>query len=335
MTNQKFPMQSRGTNSAADPSQPPDAKWIDPQGNELEDTLSLYMKEVGRMPLLSGEQEVALAKRIERGREARELLAKSRVGTRKRVELRALVEDGWAAREHLLTANSRLVISVAKKYMGRGVPFADLIQEGNIGLIRATKKFEYKRGLKFSTYATWWIRQAVTRAVADQGRTIRLPVHMGDQINRLLRASHKLTQEFGRQPTNHELSEHLQLPLDKIEQMKKVAQLPLSLEMPTNEEEDSVLGDFLEDAGAEAPPEVVDESLMQQRLREALNSLPPRERVALELRYGLADGVTYTLEEVGRKLGVTRERARQIESQALGRLRDPRVRNELVDYFNE
>jgi RNA polymerase primary sigma factor len=324
---------SRDTNGGSDASQPFEKGRIDSQQSDLEDTLSLYMKEVGRMPLLTGEQEVALAKRIERGKQARELLAKRAVKPSKRAELQAHVEDGWAAREHLLTANSRLVISVAKKYMGRGVPFADLIQEGNIGLIRATKKYEYRRGLKFSTYATWWIRQAVTRAIADQGRTIRLPVHMGDQINRLLRASHELTQKLSRQPTNRELSEHLDIPVAKVEKMKQVAQLPLSLETPTNEEEDSVLGDFLEDAEADSPPEAVDESLMRQRMREALNALPPRERVVLELRYGLADGVIYTLEEIGRKLGVTRERTRQIESQALSRLRDPHVRDELVDYL--
>ena len=250
-------------------------------------------------------------------------------------DLKVLIEDGWAAREHLLTANSRLVISVAKKYRGRGVPFADLIQEGNIGLIRATKKFEYRRGLKFSTYATWWIRQAVTRAIADMGRTIRLPVHMGDQINRLLRASHSLTQELGRIPTNAELAEVLDVPLERIEDMKQVSQLPLSLETPTSEEEDSVLGDFLEDQEAEAPAEAASKALMYQGLREALGSLPPRESVVLQLRFGLVDGKAYTLEEVGQKLGVTRERARQIEAQGMRRFQNPDIREKLVDYVKE
>ncbi|MFQ5921411.1 MAG: RNA polymerase sigma factor RpoD/SigA [Anaerolineales bacterium] len=306
-----------------------------PIEREPDDTLGMYLKEVGSLPLLTAEQEVALAKRIERGIKAREELAKGGHGHKQVADLRALVEDGWAAREHLLTANSRLVISVAKKYLGRGVPFADLIQEGNIGLIRATKKFEYRRGLKFSTYATWWIRQAVTRAIADQGRTIRLPVHMGDQINRLLRATHSLTQELGRTPTDAELAEALDVPREKIEDMRQVAQLPLSLETPTSEEEGSVLGDFIEDEEAEAPAEAASEALMFQGLREALETLPPRENVVLQLRYGMVDGKAHTLEEIGLKLGVTRERARQIEAQAIRRLQDPEIRHKLADFVKE
>jgi len=306
-----------------------------PIEREPDDTLGMYLMEVGSLPLLTAEQEVTLAKRIERGIKAREQLARGIRGPKQVADLRALIEDGWAAREHLLTANSRLVISVAKKYMGRGVPFADLIQEGNIGLIRATKKFEYRRGLKFSTYATWWIRQAVTRAIADQGRTIRLPVHMGDQINRLLRATHSLTQELGRAPTNDELAQTLDLPRDRIEDMKQVAQLPLSLETPTSEEEDSVLGDFIEDEEAEAPAEAASEALMFKGLREALETLPPRESVVLQLRYGLVDGKVYTLEEVGQKLGVTRERARQIEAQGMRRFQNPEIRGKLVDFVKE
>ena len=295
----------------------------------------MYLKDVGSLPLLNAEQEVALAKRIERGIKSREQLARGGQGRKQVADLRAMIEDGWAAREHLLTANSRLVISVAKKYLGRGVPFGDLIQEGNIGLIRATKKFEYRRGLKFSTYATWWIRQAVTRAIADQGRTIRLPVHIGDQINRLLRATHGLTQELGRAPTDAELATALELSREKIEDMRRVAQLPLSLETPTNEEEDSVLGDFIEDEEAEAPAEAASEAMMHQGLRDALDSLPPRESVVLQLRYGLTDGKTYTLQEVGQKLGVTRERARQIEAQAMRRFRIPEIRQKLVDFVQE
>ncbi|MCX6072452.1 MAG: sigma-70 family RNA polymerase sigma factor, partial [Chloroflexi bacterium] len=229
---------------------------------DADDTVGLYLKEVGRVPLLTAEQEVSLAKRIERGKRAREAMAAGPTSMRRRMELRRTVEDGWAAREHLITANSRLVISVAKKYMGRGVPFLDLIQEGNIGLIRAAKKFDYRRGHKFSTYATWWIRQAVTRAIADQGRTIRVPVHMGDQINKLLRVSHQLTQRLGRDPSTEELAEALEVPPKKVENMIQVARRPLSLETPTDEEEDSVLGDFIQDEESPAPTEIVTYNLL-------------------------------------------------------------------------
>ena len=300
---------------------------------DADDTVGLYLKEVGRVPLLTAEEEVSLAKRIERGRRTRERLARGPILARDRSDLQRLVEDGWAAREHLITANSRLVISVAKKYMGRGVPFLDLIQEGNIGLIRAAKKFDYRRGHKFSTYATWWIRQAVTRAIADQGRTIRVPVHMGDQINKLLRVSHQLTQRFGREPTSEELAEALDVTPKKVEGMIQAARRPLSLETPTDEEEDSVLGDFIEDEESPAPAELVTQSLLREQLHEVLDDLPPREVRILQLRYGLLDGQSYTLEEVGRKMGVTRERVRQIEAQALSRLRQPSNQRKLWDYL--
>jgi RNA polymerase primary sigma factor len=302
---------------------------------DTDDTIGLYLKEVSRVPLLTAEEEVELAQRIERGRMAREELAKGNVNTRRRMELRRLIEDGWAAREHLITANSRLVISVAKKYMGRGVPFLDLIQEGNIGLIRATKKFDYRRGHKFSTYATWWIRQAVTRAIADQGRTIRVPVHMGDQINKLLRVQHQLTQRLGREPSVEELADALEVPPKKVENMIQVARRPLSLETPTDDEEDSVLGDFIEDDEAAPPDDTATYNLLREHLSEVLNGLPPREVRILQLRYGLLDGQAYTLEEVGRKMGVTRERVRQIEAQALSRLRHPSIRRKLRDYLGE
>lgn len=302
---------------------------------DTDDTIGLYLKEVSRVPLLTAEEEVNLAQRIERGRMAREELAKGRVSTQRRMELRKLIEDGWAAREHLITANSRLVISVAKKYMGRGVPFLDLIQEGNIGLIRATKKFDYRRGHKFSTYATWWIRQAVTRAIADQGRTIRVPVHMGDQINKLLRIQHQLTQRLGRDPDVEELAESLDVTPKKVENMIQVARRPLSLETPTDDEEDSVLGDFIEDEEAPPPDDTATYNLLKEHLTEVLNGLPPREVRILQLRYGLLDGQAYTLEEVGRKMGVTRERVRQIEAQALSRLRHPSIRRKLRDYLGE
>ena len=300
---------------------------------DTDDTIGLYLKEVGRVPLLTAVEEVELAQRIERGRLAREELARGNVTPRRRGELQMLIEDGWAAREHLITANSRLVISVAKKYMGRGVPFLDLIQEGNIGLIRAAKKFDYRRGHKFSTYATWWIRQAVTRAIADQGRTIRVPVHMGDQINKLLRVQHQLTQRLGRDPSVEELAVALEVTPQKVENMIQVARRPLSLETPTDDEEDSVLGDFIQDDEFPAPDDTATYNLLREHLESVLDGLPPREVRILQLRYGLLDGQAYTLEEVGRKMGVTRERVRQIEAQALSRLRHPAIRRKLREYL--
>ncbi len=300
---------------------------------DTDDTIGLYLKEVGRVPLLTAVEEVELAQRIERGRLAREELARGNVTPRRRQELQLLIEDGWAAREHLITANSRLVISVAKKYMGRGVPFLDLIQEGNIGLIRAAKKFDYRRGHKFSTYATWWIRQAVTRAIADQGRTIRVPVHMGDQINKLLRVQHQLTQRLGRDPSVDELAVALEVTPQKVENMIQVARRPLSLETPTDDEEDSVLGDFIQDDEFPAPDDTATYNLLREHLESVLDGLPPREVRILQLRYGLLDGQAYTLEEVGRKMGVTRERVRQIEAQALSRLRHPAIRRKLREYL--
>ena len=302
---------------------------------ETDDTIGLYLKEVSRVPLLTADEEVELAQRIEKGRISREELARVNVTPERRLELRKNIEDSWAARDHLITANSRLVISVAKKYMGRGVPFLDLIQEGNIGLIRATKKFDYRRGHKFSTYATWWIRQAVTRAIADQGRTIRVPVHMGDQINKLLRYQHQLTQKLGRDPSVEELAAELDVPIKKVENMIQVARRPLSLETPTDDEEDSVLGDFIEDDDAPAPADSATYNLLKEHLQIILNDLPPREVRILQLRYGLLDGQAYTLEEVGNKMGVTRERVRQIEAQALSRLRHPSVQKILRDYLRD
>ncbi|MBN1259925.1 MAG: sigma-70 family RNA polymerase sigma factor [Anaerolineae bacterium] len=299
---------------------------------EVDDTIGLYLKEIGKVALLTAEEEVSLAKRMEAGKKAKLRMNRARTDLR-RMELQDLVEDGVAAREHLIRANSRLVISVAKKYIGRGVPFLDLIQEGNIGLIRAANKFDYTRGHKFSTYATWWIRQAVTRAIADQSRTIRVPVHMGDQINKLLRISHQLTQRLGRNPTPEELAAELDIPVRKVEQMLDVARRPLSLEMPTDDEEDSTLGDFVEDTDSPAPPDEVSSAILRDLLFDILADLPPREVKILQMRYGLLDGQTYTLEEVGRKLGVTRERVRQIEAQALSRLRHPAHSRYLRDFL--
>ena len=301
----------------------------------IDDTIGLYIKEAGKVPLLTAEEEVMLAKRMEAGRIAQERLTQGGLDPEEWAELREIVLDGLAAREHLIRANSRLVISVAKKYIGRGVPFLDLIQEGNIGLIRAANKFNYRLGHKFSTYATWWIRQAVTRAIADQSRTIRVPVHMGDQINKLLRTAHRLTQELGRDPTSEELANALEIPTRKADEMLRVARRPLSLEMPTDDEGESELGDFIEDEDSLAPDEEVTSSMLRELLQHILQDLPPREVRILQLRYGLVDGETYTLEEVGKKLGVTRERVRQIEAQALSRLRHPTHSRKLRDFLKK
>jgi len=302
---------------------------------DSDDLLSLYLKEVGRIPLLTPEEEVELARRIERGRAAERRLAQEGLSPEERRRLEEIVADGRAAQEHLILANTRLVISVAKKYAGRGLPLSDLIQEGNIGLIRAVKKFDWRRGHKFSTYATWWIRQAVTRAIADQSRTIRVPVHMGDQINKLMRLQQQLAQELGREPTPEELAEAMGIPRARAEQLLQMARQPLSLETPTDDEEESVLGDFIEDRGTASPAEAVSQQMLREILHEALATLSPREARILQLRYGLADGRSYTLEEVGRKLGVTRERVRQIEAQALARLRHPTYARKLREFLRE
>ncbi|HRA66222.1 MAG: RNA polymerase sigma factor RpoD [Caldilinea sp.] len=300
---------------------------------EIDDSISLYLKEIGRVPLLTAEEEVDLAKRMERGRDSRKKLSEGMEDWEERERLLWYVRDGQAAQEHLIKANSRLVVSVAKKYVGRGVPFLDLIQEGNIGLIRAVKKFDYRRGYKFSTYATWWIRQAVTRAIADQGRTIRVPVHMYEQINRLTRTSRQLVQELGRDPTTEEIAEELGVSARKVEHIMRVSQRPLSLEMPVGEEEDSYLGDFIEDEDADAPGDAAGQQLLREVIDEIFQSLTPREVRILQLRFGLVDGYCYTLEEVGKKFGVTRERIRQIEAQALSRLRHPSRSRKLRDYL--
>ena len=300
---------------------------------EIDDSISLYLKEIGRVPLLTAAEEVDLAKRMEAGRDSRHRLNQEQVEWEEREQLLWLVRDGRSAQEHLIKANSRLVVSVAKKYVGRGVPFLDLIQEGNIGLIRAVKKFDYCRGYKFSTYATWWIRQAVTRAIADQGRTIRVPVHMYEQINRLTRTSRQLVQELGRDPTTEEIAEELGVTPRKVEHIMRVSQRPLSLEMPVGEEEDSYLGDFIEDEDADSPQDSAGRQILREVIDEIFQSLTPREVRILQLRFGLVDGYNYTLEEVGRKFGVTRERIRQIEAQALSRLRHPSRSRRLRDYL--
>ena len=311
------------------------ASDIDLSAIDIDDSISLYLKEIGRIPLLTAEQEVSLAKRMEAGRDTKKRLSNNRnLGHQERVELSAIVRDGKSAQEHLIKANSRLVVSVAKKYVGRGVPFLDLIQEGNIGLIRAVNKFDYRRGYKFSTYATWWIRQAVTRAIADQGRTIRVPVHMYEQINRLARVSRQLVQELGRDPTVEEIAGELGVSPKKVERTIKVSQRPLSLEMPVGEEDDSFLGDFIEDSDAPSPTDQASQQLLRDQIDDIFVSLTPREVRILQLRFGLVDGYSYTLEEVGKKFGVTRERIRQIEAQALGRLRHPSRSRKLRDFLS-
>ncbi len=327
-----------GQSKDDDPSEPTDSEIVeedtfDLSQIEIDDSISLYLKEIGRVPLLTAEEEVSLAKRMEKGRDSRKHLTLGIDDWEERERLLWFVRDGQAAQEHLIKANSRLVVSVAKKYVGRGVPFLDLIQEGNIGLIRAVKKFDFRRGFKFSTYATWWIRQAVTRAIADQGRTIRVPVHMYEQINRLTRTSRQLVQELGRDPTTEEIAGELGVTSRKVEHIMRVSQRPLSLEMPVGEEEDSYLGDFIEDEDADAPGDAAGQQLLREVIDEIFQSLTPREVRILQLRFGLVDGYCYTLEEVGKKFGVTRERIRQIEAQALSRLRHPSRSRKLRDYL--
>jgi RNA polymerase primary sigma factor len=305
------------------------------QALDSDDVVGLYLKEAGRVPLLVAAEEVALAKRMERAEIARQQLEElgDQLPMDDRYTLQEWVDDGELAQEHLVRANARLVISVAKKYIGRGVPFLDLIQEGNIGLIRATNKFDYRRGHKFSTYATWWIRQAVSRAVADQGRTIRVPVHMGDQLNRMRRIQLQLTQELGRDPLIDELAARMETTPDKIENLLEIARRPVSLETPIDEDGDSTFGDFVEDVNSPAPSEEVATNLLHEQLKTALDRLPTREAQILRLRYGLEDGRVYTLEEVGQAIGVTRERVRQLEAQALNRLRQSSAHVILRDYL--
>jgi len=307
------------------------------QALDTDDVVGLYLKEAGRVPLLTAEEEVSLAKRMEQAEIARQRLEDEGdiLPPDDVYDLKDILIDGELAQEHLIRANARLVISVAKKYIGRGVPFLDLIQEGNIGLIRATNKFEYQRGHKFSTYATWWIRQAVSRAVADQGRTIRVPVHMGDQLNRMRRVQLHLLQELGREPNIDELAQGMETTPDKVENLLEIARRPVSLETPIDDDGDSTFGDFVEDVSSPAPADEVATHLLHEQLQGALDRLPPREAQILRLRYGLEDGRVYTLEEVGQTIGVTRERVRQLEAQALNRLRQSSAHIILRDYLYE
>jgi RNA polymerase primary sigma factor len=277
------------------------------EGISIDDPVRMYLKEIGRVPLLTAQEEVELAKRMERGDEE--------------------------AKRKLIEANLRLVVAIAKKYVGRGMLFLDLIQEGNLGLIRAVEKFDWRKGFKFSTYATWWIRQAITRALADQARTIRIPVHMVETINKLVRVSRQLLQQKGREPTPEEIAEEMKLPVERVREIMKIAQEPISLETPIGEEEDSHLGDFIEDAEALAPAEAASYTMLKEQLEGVLETLTARERNVLKLRFGLEDGRPRTLEEVGREFGVTRERIRQIEAKALRKLRHPSRSKRLKDFI--
>ena len=300
-----------------------------------DDTVGLYLKEMSTVPLLSYEEEQVLAKRIEAGRTAKLELAKSGDGISKDYtdQLKILISDGEKAWEHLVKANTRLVVSIAKKYMGRGVPFLDLIQEGNLGLMKAVEKFDYTRGFRFSTYATWWIRQSITRSIADQGRTIRIPVHMNDRIRELYKIRHALEQELERKPVIKEIAQEMNLDVRKVQWMIRISWLPLSLETPVGDEEESELGMFVEDQDTPSPMEVTYKSMLRDKIDEVLNTLSPREARIIRMRFGLESGRTYTLEEVGDKFGLTRERIRQIEGKALRQLRHPHKAKELKDYL--
>ena len=306
-----------------------------PEGINIDDHVKMYLKEIGKVNLLTPEEELSLAKRMADGETAKEQLEE--IGedidedTKKQIDL--LIADGEKAKKSLAEANLRLVVSIAKRYVGRGMLFLDLIQEGNLGLIKAVDKFDYTKGYKFSTYATWWIRQAITRAIADQARTIRIPVHMVETINKLVRVSRQLVQELGREPTPEELAKELNMPVDKVREISKISQEPVSLETPIGEEEDSHLGDFIPDEDAPAPSEAASFVLLKEQLGAVLETLSEREAKVLRLRFGLDDGRARTLEEVGKEFDVTRERIRQIEAKALRKLRHPSRSKKLKDFL--
>ncbi|MBQ9521213.1 MAG: RNA polymerase sigma factor RpoD [Oscillospiraceae bacterium] len=310
----------------------------------IDDPVRMYLKEIGKVPLLTPDEEITLAKTMTAGGDAEEKL---REQNRKRKNkeplpysreeeafLRKRKKQGDTAKQKLAEANLRLVVSIAKRYVGRGMLFLDLIQEGNLGLIKAVEKFDYTKGYKFSTYATWWIRQAITRAIADQARTIRIPVHMVETINKVIRVSRQLLQELGHDPTPSEIAEEMNMPVEKVREILKIAQEPVSLETPIGEEEDSHLGDFIPDEGASEPSEAASFTLLKEQLMEVLATLTPREEKVLKLRFGIEDGRTRTLEEVGKEFNVTRERIRQIEAKALRKLRHPSRSKKLKDFLN-
>lgn len=304
------------------------------------DPVRMYLKEIGKVPLLTASEEIDLAMKIEAGVNAQAELDKAEeegreLTRREKRRMNRIVNVGLEAKQQLIEANLRLVVSIAKRYVGRGMLFLDLIQEGNLGLIRAVEKFDYTKGFKFSTYATWWIRQAITRAIADQARTIRIPVHMVETINKLVRIQRQLLQELGREPTPEEIGEEMDLTPERVREIQKISQEPVSLETPIGEEEDSQLGDFIEDDSAIVPPDAASFSMLQEQLSKVLDGLAERERKVITLRFGLEDGHPRTLEEVGREFGVTRERIRQIESKTLAKLRHPSRSSKLKDYLED
>lgn len=317
-----------------------------PEGVSVEDPVRMYLKEIGKVPLLSADEEIELAQKMEAGSVAvekipllKERLAETGDEQEKeeiQAEIKALqldVDRGSDAKKRLAEANLRLVVSIAKRYVGRGMLFLDLIQEGNLGLIKAVEKFDYRKGYKFSTYATWWIRQAITRAIADQARTIRIPVHMVETINKLIRVSRQLLQELGREPTPEEIAEEMKMPVERVREILKISQEPVSLETPIGEEEDSHLGDFIKDDNVPVPADAAAFTLLKEQLEEVLGTLTEREKKVLTLRFGLEDGRARTLEEVGKEFNVTRERIRQIEAKALRKLRHPSRSRKLKDYL--
>jgi RNA polymerase primary sigma factor len=316
-----------------------------PDGVSVEDPVRMYLKEIGKVPLLNAEEEINLAKEMEEGNVATEKIAilKKRLNDADEAEKEELQEEikelqkavdiGGDAKKRLAEANLRLVVSIAKRYVGRGMLFLDLIQEGNLGLIKAVEKFDYRKGYKFSTYATWWIRQAITRAIADQARTIRIPVHMVETINKLIRVSRQLLQELGREPTPEEIAEEMNMPVERVREILKISQEPVSLETPIGEEEDSHLGDFIKDDNVPVPADAAAFTLLKEQLEEVLGTLTEREQKVLTLRFGLDDGRARTLEEVGKEFNVTRERIRQIEAKALRKLRHPSRSRKLKDYL--
>ena len=317
-----------------------------PEGVSVEDPVRMYLKEIGKVPLLSADEEIELAQKMEAGSVAvekipllKERLAETGDEQEKeeiQAEIKALqldVDRGSDAKKRLAEANLRLVVSIAKRYVGRGMLFLDLIQEGNLGLIKAVEKFDYRKGYKFSTYATWWIRQAITRAIADQARIIRIPVHMVETINKLIRVSRQLLQELGREPTPEEIAEEMKMPVERVREILKISQEPVSLETPIGEEEDSHLGDFIKDDNVPVPADAATFTLLKEQLEEVLGTLTEREQKVLTLRFGLEDGRARTLEEVGKEFNVTRERIRQIEAKALRKLRHPSRSRKLKDYL--
>jgi RNA polymerase primary sigma factor len=323
------PESSEGSDSAARPDRMGEGGVSDP--------VRMYLKEIGKVPLLTAAQEVNLAQRIESGLAAATQIAEAN-GSLSSMDERSLhagVADGLRAKRQLIEANLRLVVSIAKRYVGRGMLLLDLIQEGNLGLMRAVEKFDYTKGFKFSTYATWWIRQAITRAIADQARTIRIPVHMVETINKVTRVQRQMVQEKGREPTVEELGEKLGMVPERVREIQRISQEPVSLEAPVGDEDDSLLGDFVEDPGAIAPADAAARALLTEAVEEALEQLSERERRVVRLRFGLDDGQLHTLEEVGKEFGVTRERIRQIESKTLAKLRHPTRSQRLRDYLDE